>query len=338
MWSSRYLDEPLFLKASECIDIHAAGALAQFAVLKFQDGKPSASQTVGGDTEIFDLDRGEFIPIKEAGVKDLYSSLYKHASCSGEGLSEEELDQVGPYIMSAGDFNEHCRQACKRHRGEHFVILSMVCCPDNIERLTADIRGDKRAQRAVKLMKRQQERDGLLLTSFTRVKCVGSRIDGEVALLQAEDGSGDFLLLTSSDALLAQEGKIYKLKGVNFAAGHDAFQAGRSIDEIAAAAGFKESRSPEEDQLPVTTSPVVVLQSGKAPVELLHRLSDETRQKVIESKDINPTQIHAANRLTGFQGAAFKYAECVSLGIMERPGRVVSYRIKTLLLECKHDD
>ena len=345
MWSSRYMEEPLFLKASECIDIHATGALSQFAVLKMSSA-PKSSQKVDEKSSIFNIDENKFVPLDTV----LYNALYAYVKCEktspsdaddAEKTSLENKLQVNPYIMTASEYNEHCREVVKKLE-DHFVILSMVCCPDNIEKLTSNIREDKREMRAVKMMKRQYVHKRLTFTSFMRIKCTGSYIDGEVSLLQVEDGDGNFILVTCSDAMLGERGQIYKQKSVTFEKAHDAFQKGLHISDIALAAGFPPpgNREAQEEQLPVTTGPVVVLQNGKSPVELMTRLSDETRAKICESKNFNPTQIHAATCLTGLQGSAFKYAATVSLGFLERPGRVMNliegHKIKTLLLESKH--
>ena len=327
LWSSRYLEEPVFLKASECIDIHATGALTHFAVLKMDaDRRPSKQEAVS-NMQIFDVDESKFVPLSNA----LYKKLYDHVKAGGE----EAAPEMEPYIMTAAHYNEFARETIKSHPDGHFVILSTVCCPCNIEKLTAGIRGDKRAQRAVKIMKRQSEVGGLTYTSFLRIKCVGSSIDSETSLLQ-EDGKGDFILVTSTDALLAEDGQMYTMRHSSFDAAEEKFHAVASIKEIAESAGFREGQTPDESQLPVTTSPVVVLQKNRSPVELMTRLSTETREKVCESKDCNPTQIHSASGLTQLQGSAFKHAATVSLGFMDCPGRVLSYKVKTVLLESKH--
>lgn len=333
LWSSRYLEEPVFLKASECIDIHATGALTQFAVLKMEADKRPAKQEAVSNMQIFEIDdanpaNSKFVPMSNA----LYKELYDHVKKGGEG----EAQGMEPYIMTAAHYNEFARQAIKSHPDGHFVILSTVCCPCNIEKLTADIRGDKRAQRAVKLMKRQSEAGGLTYTSFMRVKCTGSSIESEISLLQVEDGKGDFILVTSSDALLAEGGQMYKIRHGKFDSAEAQFHSHASIKEIAQSVDFDEGQAPDESQLPVTTSPVVVLQKNRNPVELMTRLSAETREKVCDSKDCNPTQIHSASSLTQMQGSAFKHAATVSLGFMDCPGRVLSYKVKTVLLESKH--
>ena len=342
MWSSRYLEDPLFLKASDCVDIHATGALAQFAVIKTKT-QPSVSESMDG-MEIYNVTKATFTPLI-----NVYMELYAHVeSVYDDEATTTDKQAVSDYIMTAAEYNDLCRQDIKAHKECHFILLSMTICSGNIQKATAGIRGDRRSQRTVKMMKRQFKKDGLTFTSFMRikVKCADrntdGNIDGEVALLQVEDGAGNFILITESDAMLGMDGQISKSKvsKENSKKAHGAFQAAKSIQDIATIIGIHKDENSNDPQLPVKTGPVIVLKAKEAPVELMTRLSEDTRQKIYDSKDVNPTQIYPASSLIGCQGSPFKHAQSVSIGFMETPSRVLSRvfkpKLSTFLLEHRH--
>lgn len=348
MFSARYtpLVDPIFLKASNCIDIHSTGALAYFAVLMTAETQQPESRQLAGNMLILNRHTMEFVKLSN----EIYTSLYDDVKSS----STENLDQ-SHYVMTSSEYADNARDKMKQHSGKHFVLLSMVCCPDNINKLCESIICDKSAQRAVKVMKRQKKHkhagseQATTYTSFVRIKTYpGQGIEGETSLLQVEDGKGNYILVTPTHALMAQDGQMYKCGNYNtltrtqFDTANKEFQNCSDITKISQCVfdgqdveAYKYAAVDDSDNTP---TPVVVLCHAKTPVELMSSLTPDTREKVLESKESNPTQYYSASSLINSQGSAFKNAQTVSLAFMDCPGMLSAYTLTTLLLETSQSD
>ena len=338
--AGNYLHDPIFLKASECLDIHAAGSLSRFTVLMLDEDVEIDSTgdiRVGNDGKIKVLSKreGAFKPFDAQMLKDLYARLSVEEEREGDDEENSEED----YVMTAQEFREDHRLYLKQHKNARIVLLS-VCCPGNIQRLTESIRGDKSEQRAVKVTKSIIDHaSGVRCTRFLRVCVTGSssmEICPEISLLQVEDGNGDFFLASPSHAMVVYGGRLFKLDAsrFNYAEVLERFNDGSPVldhlDAMLPEDGREELAVEEDPEKLTETRPVVVLQKKQIRIDLLSRLSDCTRQLIEESKSVAPTKCNLAQPLTRADGSAFKHASRVYGGYMKSPSYLSGCKISVV--------
>lgn len=357
------LNIPYVLKASSCVDINATGALNEFALLRRNPELANVDmrsmdelKVVFEEVEIFTTDLNAWVPF----TREIYDALYRYVESvengqpSAEFVFKEDDDEHNRYVstvssvlLNASTYGLY-RETIKGQKNncEDVILLSLVIGENNVEHLIQQHGDDKKLSRVVKLMKKSLEVGDTCLSIYTRLTAQrGPSIAAQPVMFHISRENGDFIVATKTHVMIRHRG-YYKPPqptknfnealqvaedGINNATASmvmDTKELDRLIaDTIIKTLDVKVPTDEDEYIGDEFETPVAILYSDKAPLELLRNCKDCTKEAIKESKEEAPTLLHSAARLCDETGSAFKYARSVSMALLQKPSRGITARV-----------